>query len=48
MVALHRNLRKSLPAAEALRQAELEVRAQQGNRNPFYWAAFMVLGDGFR
>jgi CHAT domain-containing protein len=48
MVALHRNLRKSMPAAEALRRAELEVRGQQGSRNPFYWAAFMVLGDGFR
>jgi CHAT domain-containing protein len=48
MVALHRNLRKSMPAADALRQAALEVRSQQGSHNPFYWAAFMVLGDGFR
>jgi CHAT domain-containing protein len=48
MVALHRNLRKSMPAAEALRRAALEVREQQSSRNPFYWAAFMVLGDGFR
>jgi CHAT domain-containing protein len=48
MVAFHRNLRKPLPAAEALRRAALEVRGMQGDRNPFYWAAFLVLGDGFR
>jgi CHAT domain-containing protein len=48
MVAFHRNLRKPLPPAEALRRAALEVRALPGDHNPFYWAGFLVLGDGFR
>jgi CHAT domain-containing protein/Tfp pilus assembly protein PilF len=48
MVAFHRNLRKPLPPAEALRRAALEVRALPGDHNPFYWAGFLVLGDGYR
>jgi CHAT domain-containing protein len=48
MVAFHTQLRKGLPPADALRRAALEVRALPGERNPFYWAAFLVLGDGFR
>ncbi len=48
MVAFHRNLLRPLSPADALRAAALEVRNSPGDRNPFYWAAFVVLGDGFR
>ena len=47
MVAFHQRLRKGMAPADALRQASLEVRGQEGKRNPFYWGAFLVLGDGF-
>lgn len=45
MVAFHENLRR-VPPAEALRQAALRIM-REGSRNPFYWGAFFVLGDGF-
>ena len=32
--------------AEALRAAQLKVRTQ--SPNPFYWAAFSVIGEGDR
>ena len=40
--------RKSLPAAEALREAQLEMLAEQrasGTERPFAWAAFIASGD---
>ncbi len=48
MVAFHQSLLRPLPPAEALRAAALNVMNSAGRRNPFYWAAFVVLGDGFR
>ena len=49
MVAFHRELlAKSASPAAALQRAALEVSRQPGWRNPFYWAGFIVLGDGFR
>ena len=47
MLALHRHLRKGEPRAAALRNAALEVRSEARYRHPFYWAAFVLSGDGF-
>lgn len=56
MVAFHRNLtgnagaagKKStpLPPAEALRQASLGLLKTEKWRHPFYWAPFVLIGDG--
>jgi CHAT domain-containing protein len=47
MLALHQHLRKGESRATALRSAELEVRADAQYRHPFYWASFVLSGDGF-
>ena len=52
MVAFHRNLKvKSGQAlsgrAEALRQAELELLSSPQYRHPFYWAGFVMIGNGY-
>jgi CHAT domain-containing protein/Tfp pilus assembly protein PilF len=52
MIAFHKNLRLS-PAqgkasgnkAEALRQAALKLRRNRQYQHPFYWAAFVIIGD---
>jgi CHAT domain-containing protein len=53
MTGFHRGLRESMmrrapqfSKAEALRQATLETLAKAEFRHPFYWAAFVMLGDG--
>ncbi|HEV8660262.1 MAG TPA: CHAT domain-containing tetratricopeptide repeat protein, partial [Thermoanaerobaculia bacterium] len=48
MIELHRALRSSdqRSKAKALRHAALRVRAKPEYRHPFYWAAFVVVGDG--
>ena len=50
MVAFHRNL-KSHPdfsgKAEALRGAALALLTNPQYKHPFYWAGFVVIGDGF-
>jgi hypothetical protein len=38
------HLREGIGKAEALRQAQIEVRQEYSN--PFYWAAFVLSGDG--
>ncbi|MGC4817152.1 CHAT domain-containing protein [Micromonospora sp. DT63] len=51
MVAFYRNLRQAwvesgrIDKAEALRQAQLQVMAQVGERSSFYWAPFVLIGD---
>jgi len=46
MVAFHDNT-KRLPKAEALRQAALQmIKDQRFRIKPYYWAAFVVVGDG--
>lgn len=54
MIAFHRQLR--LPqtngsarrsTAAALRQATLQLMADSKYRHPFWWAGFVVIGDGF-
>jgi CHAT domain-containing protein/tetratricopeptide (TPR) repeat protein len=50
MIELHRALRSGddsgRSAAEALRHAALSVRSKAAYRHPFYWAAFVVVGEG--
>jgi CHAT domain-containing protein len=49
MIAFHRALRAgrnpSMLKAEALRAAQLEMLADERYRHPYYWAAFVLLGD---
>jgi CHAT domain-containing protein/Tfp pilus assembly protein PilF len=53
MVEFHRQLKSeskldSKPSeAEALRQAVIRLQADERYRHPFYWAGFVVVGDGF-
>ncbi len=48
MLEFHRRLRQVGPPAkdEALRQAALKLLASREHRHPFYWAGFVVVGDG--
>jgi len=53
MTGFHRGLRESMmrrtpqfSKAEALRQATIETLGRAEFRHPFYWAAFVMLGDG--
>jgi CHAT domain-containing protein/tetratricopeptide (TPR) repeat protein len=48
MIAFHRALRDergSLRKAKALRAAQLQMLRDAKRRHPFYWAAFVLLGD---
>jgi CHAT domain-containing protein len=49
MIAFHESLRKRpaspLRKAAALRDAQLQLMSKPRYRHPFYWAAFVVLGD---
>jgi CHAT domain-containing protein len=45
MVEFHRQLRTQ-SKAEALRQAQLKLMKDGKHRHPFYWAAFVLVGDG--
>jgi tetratricopeptide (TPR) repeat protein len=44
MERFYTHLREGMAKAEALRQAQLEVREQYPN--PYYWAGFVLSGDG--
>jgi CHAT domain-containing protein/tetratricopeptide (TPR) repeat protein len=46
MVAFHREWLGGAGKAEALRRAALAVRRQERYRHPFYWAPFVLVGDG--
>ncbi len=39
-------LAKGHPAADALRRAQMAVRARPETAHPFYWAGFVLVGDG--
>jgi CHAT domain-containing protein len=47
MVNLHQRLRAGTPPAMALRRAALKLLRSDSYRHPFYWAPFVVTGDGF-
>ena len=48
MIEFHRNLLsgQKMSKAEALRQASLKLLKTEKYRHPFYWAGFIVMGDG--
>lgn len=49
MVEVHRGWLSGLSRAEALRRAALAVRGDRGGelyRHPFYWAGFVLIGEG--
>jgi CHAT domain-containing protein len=46
MTTLHRGLRAGLAKDEALRKAMLEVERRDTSRQPYFWAAFALLGEG--
>jgi CHAT domain-containing protein len=52
MVAFHRNLKVKSGEhlsgrAEALRQAGLQLLASPQYKHPFYWAGFVMIGNGY-
>jgi CHAT domain-containing protein len=48
MVGMFQRLGAGTATADALRQSQLALIARPATANPFYWAAFTVLGDGDR
>jgi CHAT domain-containing protein len=48
MLGFHQQLRVEAKAAkaEALRQAALKVMKNPETSHPFYWAGFVLVGDG--
>ena len=48
MIEFHRNLLSAdkVSKAQALRQASLKLLKTERYRHPFYWAGFIVMGDG--
>ncbi len=47
MVEFHRQIAAGLSPAEALQHAELTLRRDPRFSHPFYWAPFVVIGQGF-
>jgi CHAT domain-containing protein/uncharacterized protein HemY len=46
MVAFHRELRAGQGKAAALRVAALKLRRAKATAHPYYWAPFVLVGDG--
>jgi CHAT domain-containing protein/Tfp pilus assembly protein PilF len=46
MLTFHRGLQKGATKSEALRQAAMKLMANKKYNHPFYWAGFIVVGDG--
>lgn len=47
MKVFYHHLQRGLPRAEALRRAKMRFIESGSNlRNPHYWAAFVLTGDG--
>jgi CHAT domain-containing protein len=48
MGRFYRRLAGGEAVGAALRHAQLELRARRGTSHPFFWAGFVVIGDGER
>jgi CHAT domain-containing protein len=46
MERFYTHWREGLSKAAALRQAQIDTQAQPGYEDPFYWAGFVLSGDG--
>jgi CHAT domain-containing protein/tetratricopeptide (TPR) repeat protein len=46
MLAFHGNLKSGATKSEALRQAAMKLMTNKKYNHPFYWAGFIVVGDG--
>ena len=46
MLEFHRHLRSKATKSEAMRRAALKLIADRRYAHPFYWAGFIVVGDG--
>jgi CHAT domain-containing protein len=46
MVNFHRSLILKQTKADALRQASLKLMRNPETNHPFYWAGFVLVGDG--
>jgi CHAT domain-containing protein len=46
MKRFYRGLEKGETVAAALRQAQLDTQAKEETAHPFYWAGFVVVGEG--
>jgi CHAT domain-containing protein len=46
MLEFHRNLKAGASKSDAMRRAALKLMADKRYNHPFYWAAFIVVGDG--
>ncbi|MEW6207713.1 MAG: CHAT domain-containing protein [Acidobacteriota bacterium] len=46
MLAFHRGLKTGATKSEAMRRAALKLMADKRYNHPFYWASFIIVGDG--
>jgi CHAT domain-containing protein len=46
MIAFHKHLHAGEPKAVALRHARLELMKTPAYHHPFYWAPFVMVGEG--
>jgi CHAT domain-containing protein len=47
MLAFHRNLKQGTDSARSLQKAVLETMRNPEYRHPFYWAGFVMIGNGW-
>ena len=46
MLEFHRSLKGGAGKSEAMRRAAVKLIADRRYEHPFYWAGFIVVGDG--
>jgi CHAT domain-containing protein/uncharacterized protein HemY len=46
MVAFHKNLHSGMSKSKALRNAAIKLMKSENYRHPYYWAPFVLIGDG--